>query len=146
MSHLDVYKLTWVWNAFHITEIHKWQFHSYCRSLYMYSTNHDIQIIRKMEINLFYDVYILYSIKHKLLFFFKRQRIFFSYFKTKVHLHLEVAYRFTKKRNGYLRVSVTMLVIAFMLRFYQDQIFHIKILDSIICFIPNYLFWINLAT
>lgn len=86
------------------------------RSLYL--TNHDIEITRKMEINHFYEVRVyIYSIKMRGYFFQVAANIF-SYFKTKVHLHIEVAFHLTS--------SVSMLVIAVILRFYQDQIFHIK--------------------
>lgn len=72
--------------------------------------------------------------------FFQVAANVFSHFKTKVHLHLEVAYRLTKKKKPIRYSSVSILVIAVMLRFLPK-----KNHDSIVCFIQNYLLSINLS-
>lgn len=62
-----------------------------------------------------------------MLFFFQMAANIYSHFK--VHLHLEIAYHFTKKKFKKIRYSsLSILVIAVLLRFYQDQIFQKKIL------------------
>lgn len=106
------------WNVFSITEIHKRQFHSFicilhhCTWLY-----HDFQIIRKMGIILL--LWSIHMIKSMNFNFVQAAANMFSYFKTKVQLHLEVEYQ----KNIRLHLLAFW---SFLLRFYQEQILQIK--------------------
>lgn len=80
------------WNVFSITEIHKRQFHSFICILHHYTwLYHDIQIIRKMGIILL--LWSKHMIKSMNFNFVQAAANIFSYFKTKVQLHLEVEYQ-----------------------------------------------------
>lgn len=84
--------LSTIWNVFIITEIHKRQFHSFICILHHYTwLYHDIQIIRKMGIILL--LWSIHMIKSMNFNFFQAAANIFSYFKTKVQLHLEVEYQ-----------------------------------------------------
>lgn len=80
------------WNVFSITEIHKRQFHSFICILHHYTwLYHDIQIIRKMGIIIL--LWSIHMIKSMNFNFVQAAANIFSYFKTKVQLHLEVEYQ-----------------------------------------------------
>lgn len=80
------------WNVFIITEIHKRQFHSFICILHHYTwLYHDIQIIRKMGIILLlWSIHMIKSMNFNCV---QAAANIFSYFKTKVQLHLIVEYQ-----------------------------------------------------